>query len=88
MSKYYMITLLLYFCINIDAWSSFKRFRHLWQPNINRTNESLSLERDSLKNKLQSINFQTSAPSHGGREKRRKYIFHRQLSTLHVDIYL
>lgn len=80
-----MITLLLYFCINIDAWSSFKRFRHLWQPNINRANESLSL--DSLKNKLQSINFQTNASS-GGREKRRKYIFHRQLSTLHVDIYL
>lgn len=79
MRRYCITTLLLYsviLCINIDAWSSLKRFRHLWQPNINRVNESLSLKRDplnSLKGKLQSINFQNSAPSQGGREKRRKY---------------
>ncbi|XP_033186435.1 uncharacterized protein LOC117155010 isoform X2 [Bombus vancouverensis nearcticus] len=76
MRRYCITTLLLYsvmLCINIDAWSSLKRFRHLWQPNINRVNESLSLKRDplnSLKGKLQSINFQNSAPSQGGREKR------------------
>ncbi|XP_043599019.1 uncharacterized protein LOC122574893 isoform X3 [Bombus pyrosoma] len=76
MHRYCITTLLLYsavLCINIDAWSSLKRFRHLWQPNINRVNESLSLKRDplnSLKGKLQSINFQNSAPSQGGREKR------------------
>ncbi|XP_050592219.1 uncharacterized protein LOC126923126 isoform X1 [Bombus affinis] len=76
MHRYCIATLLLYsvvLCINIDTWSSLKSFRHLWQPNINRVNESLSLKRDplnSLKGKLQSTNFQNSAPSQRGREKR------------------
>lgn len=58
-------------CINIDAWSSFKRFRQFWQTNSNRGDELLSS--DLFKSKLQSINFPNNVSIHNGREKRRKF---------------
>ncbi|OAD60708.1 hypothetical protein WN48_05270 [Eufriesea mexicana] len=55
-------------CINIDAWSSFKRIRQFWQTNSNHGDELLSS--DLLKSKLQSINFQNNVSIHNGRGKR------------------
>lgn len=71
MRKHYSFILLFYIiatCMEIDAWGSLG-FRHFFQQNNNRANESLSA--GTIKGKLQPRNFQTGSQT--AREKRREF---------------